>query len=271
MRERERYEPGVPCWVESLQPDPRAAVAFYEELMGWEFGGPGVMPGEPAGSYFVARAGGRDVAGIGSHPEGDAAPGASWTTHIRVDGADAAARRVAGAGGTVVVEPFDVPPAGRVAVLADSAGAIFCAWEAGAREGAQLVNAPGAWAMSSLDTPDVDGAKAFYAEAFGWQPEPLRFGDAEVTLWRLPGYVGGLSEQPVPRDVVAVMGPPATGAPARWNVDFWVEDADATAARAVRLGGTVVVEPHDVPGFRNAVVADPQGAVLSVSRLMAGG
>jgi uncharacterized protein len=67
------------------------------------------------------------------------------------------------------------------------------------------------------------------------------------------------------------MGPPATGAPARWNVDFWVADADATAARAARLGGTVVVEPHDVPGFRNAVVADPQGAVLSVSQLMAGG
>jgi hypothetical protein len=63
------------------------------------------------------------------------------------------------------------------------------------------------------------------------------------------------------------MVPARRGVPSQWGVDFWVEDADATAARAVELGGNVVVPPHDVPGFRNAVLQDPQGAIFSVSKL----
>jgi uncharacterized protein len=260
-----RYEPGVPCWVDTLQPDPQAALGFYGDLLGWEFSGPGPMPGDPPGEYFVARVGGRDVAGIGTQPAGGAAP--AWITHVAVGSADDAARAAAGAGGRVVAEPFDVPPAGRIAVIADPAGAVFCAWEAGQREGAQLVNAPGAWAMSRLSTPDPDGAKAFYAAVLGWEADAVDFGGAQIVLWRLPGYVGGLPEQPAPRDVVAVMAP-GDGSEARWDVDFWVHDADAIAAGAERLGGSVVVAPHDTPGFRNTVVADPAGAVLSVSRLV---
>src|SRR3569833_3146472 len=86
--ERERYPAGVPCWVETLQPDPQAALDFYGPLLGWEFAGPGPQPGDPPGEYFVARARGRDVAGIGTLPahSGTAAP--AWSTSIRVDSAD---------------------------------------------------------------------------------------------------------------------------------------------------------------------------------------
>jgi hypothetical protein len=95
-----------------------------------------------------------------------------------------------------------------------------------------------------------------------------------ITLWRLPGYVGGEPQQPVPRDVVAIMSPiPGDGSatPVRphWSVDFWVDGADATAEHAARLGGKVIVPPHDTAGFRSAVLADPQGAVFSVSELTA--
>src|SRR5207237_5379182 len=37
MLERTRYPAGVPCWVDTAQRDPRAAVAFYGGLFGWEF------------------------------------------------------------------------------------------------------------------------------------------------------------------------------------------------------------------------------------------
>jgi len=62
MGEREAYPAGVPCWVETLQPDPRAAMEFYGPLFGWEFVGPGPMPDQLPGEYFVERVGGRDVA-----------------------------------------------------------------------------------------------------------------------------------------------------------------------------------------------------------------
>jgi predicted enzyme related to lactoylglutathione lyase len=55
-----------------------------------------------------------------------------------------------------------------------------------------------------------------------------------------------------------------------WSLDFWVEDADASAGRVVELGGKAVVPPYDAPGFREAVLADPQGASFSVSKLTAG-
>jgi predicted enzyme related to lactoylglutathione lyase len=221
------------------------------------------MAGDPPGRYYVAKLRGRDVAGIAPMPP--SAPGISptWMTHIAVDSVDEAADRARDAGGSVLASPVDAPPAGRMAVLSDPSGAGFCVWEAGARRGAQLVNEPSAWAMSALSTPDPEGAEAFYAALFGWQTEG--FGP-EFTLFRLPGYVGGEPEQPVARDVVAAMSP---GNDAGWNVDLWVADADATAAKARELGGRLLVEPREVPGFRNAVIADPFGASLSVSQLLA--
>jgi predicted enzyme related to lactoylglutathione lyase len=190
-------------------------------------------------------------------------------TYVRVDDADETIDKAKRAGGTVLDGPIDAPPAGRLAVLADPSGAVVCAWEAGTREGAQLVNEPSAWAMSTLHTCGIDEALHFYGAVFGWEPEPF----GPVTLWRLPGYVGGEPKQPVPRDVVGVMAPitpSANGAapPPRWSVDFWIDDANATAARAEMHGGTVIVSPHDTPGFRSSVIKDPQGAVFSISQLV---
>jgi predicted enzyme related to lactoylglutathione lyase len=268
MSERERYPAGVPCWVDTMQPDVQRALDFYGSLFGWEFAGPGPMPGDPPGRYFVARLRGRDVAGIGSQPgRGGPAP-AAWTTYVRVESAEDAAAAARRAGGAVREGPLEVAPAGRMAVLADPAGALLCAWEAGAREGAQVVNEPRAWSMSSLHTGDPEGAKAFYGELFGWRPDVFDAGGVPITLWRLPGYVGGEPEQPVPRDVVAVMAPANGGGarvPPHWSVDFWVDGADATAAHAARLGGRVLVPPHDAPGFRVAVLADPGGAAFSIA------
>ena len=118
----------------------------------------------------------------------------------------------------MIAAPFDVLPAGRTAVVADPDGAAFCLWEAGERHGAQLVNEPSAWSMSALSSRDAERAKAFYGALFGWTTEALEMGGGEVTMWRLPGYVGGEPEQPVSREVVATMttpmrARPRTGAP----------------------------------------------------------
>ena len=264
MSERDSYPHAVPCWIETLQPDVGAACAFYGGVFGWEFAGPGPMAGDPASAYYVAKLRGRDIAGIASMPPSAPDISPTWMTHIAVDSVDQATNRAADAGGSVLAGPFDVAPAGRMAVLSDPAGAAFCVWEARARRGAQLVNEPSAWAMSALSTPDPERAKPFYEALFGWKTES--FGP-DATLFRLPGYVGGEPEQPVARDVVAVMS--RGDSEARWNVDVWVSDADGAAATARELGGSVLVEPREAPGFRNAVIADPAGAAVSVSQRLA--
>lgn len=105
---------------------------------------------------------------------------------------------------------------------------------------------------------DPERAAAFYGDVFGWTTEA--FGPA--TMLRLPGYEGGEPGQPVSREVVAVIAPPAPG-PARWSVNFWVADADVTAARAAELGGEATAA-SDVP-MRTVQLRDPQGAGFSVT------
>lgn len=267
MSERNDYPAGVPCWVDTLQPDPEAAMRFYGELFGWAFKSPAKRPENAAGRYHVATLRGKEVAGIGTLAPNEQSGPAVWNTDVAVTSVADSVSQVASAGGEIVLGPTDVPPAGRVAVVRDPVGAAFCLWEPEARQGAQLVNEPSAWAMSTLQTSDPERAIEFYKAVFGWEPESFQVKDAEASLCRLPGYVGGEPQQPVPRDVVAVMlSAPDDGAqPAYWGVDFWIDDADQAAAKTPELGGSVTVPPHDVPGFRRAVLADPAGAAFSVS------
>lgn len=251
--------------METLQPDPRAALGFYRALFGWDAIGPGPMPG--GGEYFVARLNGADVAGIATLPPGGIAQPA-WTTHVRVDELEASIGRVRAAGGRVIVEPLDVQPAGRIAVVEAPTGASFGLWEPRERRGAQRINEPGAWAMSALRPRDLRAALPFYASVFGWNAEPFDAAGMRGVLLRLPGYAGGLPQQPVPRDVVAVAIEDAGVGAEHWSVDFWIDDVDAAVERVSQRAGMVVEPPFDSAVFRRAVVADPAGAICTISQLM---
>jgi uncharacterized protein len=263
MRKRTDYPSGVPCWVETFQPDPRAAAQFYGQLLGWQFDEPTSMPGGLDGEYLAARIAGRLVAGIGQAPA--SAPAALWSTSIRVDSVEAALTRVTDAGGAVVVGPLQAGRDGRQAVATDPAGVAFGVWQPAQRMGAELVNEPGTWAMSALHTPSPERARSFYGTVFGWQLQPVP--GAPLALWRLPGYAGGGHGHAIPDDVVAVMTPidESGEVPPHWAVNFCVDDVDTTARHATALGGRRLLPPMDTPGFRNAVVADPQQGVIAIS------
>jgi predicted enzyme related to lactoylglutathione lyase len=278
MPERDGYIPGVPCWVDTSQPDPDASLPFYEGLFGWQF--EDVMPPGSESKYFMARIRGRDVAAIGSIPRG-APTLATWNSYIQVENADDAAARARAAGGTVVMAPFDVMTAGRMAVLADPQGALFMVWQPGDNKGAQVVNEHGALNFNGLATRDPDSAKAFYGALFGWKTLDLPGG----VMWTLPAYGDHLEERtPGLRqqmdqmggpegfiDVVAAMHPIAPGdseTPTRWNVTFGVDDAEAAAAKATELGGEVLKGPFDAPWSRLAVINDPQGATFVASQFV---
>jgi predicted enzyme related to lactoylglutathione lyase len=279
MPERDGYIPGVPCWVDTSQPDPEAAVDFYRGLFGWEL--EDVMPPESEGRYFIARLHGGDAAAVGSIPEA-APPMAMWNTYIWVESADETASAVRDAGGAVLMEPFDVMDAGRMAVFADPEGAAFCVWQPNQHRGARVVNEHGAVNFNGLATRDVERAKSFYGAVFGWTTLALG-GTAE--MWTLPGY-GDHLEQDNPdlrkqmaeagapkgfEDVVASIDPipdDQPGTPAHWSVTFGVDDADATAARAAELGGKVIVPPFDAPWVRTTIISDPQGATFIASKFV---
>jgi uncharacterized protein len=274
----DRYIPGVPCWADTTQPDPDAAATFYGSLFGWEL--ENSMPPDAPGKYFMARLGGGDVAAISS-PMGDAQQPATWNTYVWVEDADETAAKARDAGGSVLSEPFDVMDAGRMAVLADPEGAVFCIWQPKEHRGAAVVNEHGSVNFNVLNTRDVDAAGRFYGAVFGW--ELLDVGGAP--MWALPPY-GDFLERRTPgmRENMAGMGAPARfeevvaglteipgdqpDTPAHWGVTFAVDDADAIAARATELGGRVDVPPFDAPWVRMAVITDPQGATFVASKFV---
>jgi hypothetical protein len=278
MPDRDGYIPGVPCWVDTNQPDPAAALVFYGELFGWGFDD--VAAPESGTTYAIGRIRGRDAAGVSSIPPG-AARVAKWNTYMWVEDAGETAAKARDAGGAVVAEPFEVPEAGRMAVIVDPEGAEFGVWQARAHKGAKVVNEHGTVNFNGLASRDPEGARAFYGAVFGWKTLELPSGIS----WTLPGYGDHLEEiNPGVRarmtqmgapegfiDVVATLQPIADGdseTRPHWSVTFAVDDVAAIAARARQLGGEVVVEPFDAPWCRMAVIQDPQGATFIASQFV---
>ncbi|MCQ6271215.1 VOC family protein [Pseudarthrobacter sp. R1] len=262
------YPQGVPCWIDTEQPDVNAAADFYGGLFGWTF--EDVMPpGEP-GRYLIAKLDGRDVAGIASSAEGTA-----WNTYIAVDDADAAVRRLVTAGAKVLAPPADAGEGGRGALLADPEGVKFRIWQPKRRLGAQAVNQPGAWNFSDLHTADPSGGIAFYEDAFGWQVDDVGFG----LMVRRPGY-GDHLEATIYPDIrtqhAEIAAPPGfddaiawvvatdAGEPPHWHVTFAVADRDQAVADAIRLGAEILRQ-YDTGWTREALIRDPQGATFSAS------
>jgi uncharacterized protein len=117
----------------------------------------------------------------------------------------------------------------------------------------------GVFCWVDLATTDVEGAKTFYGQLFGWEAEasPLPGGMA-YTTFRLDGLtVAGMGE----------LNPEmqAQGAPPSWSSYVKHDDADAMAARIAEAGGTILVPPMDVPEEGRFLMAqDPTGAVFGV-------
>jgi predicted enzyme related to lactoylglutathione lyase len=114
--------------------------------------------------------------------------------------------------------------------------------------------APGTPSWVDLSTPDVDGAKRFYGELFGWTAEPA--GDPSETGGYEMFYVGGRR--------VAGVGPiMGEGQPTYWTTYFATDDVDALTARVREAGGNVLVGPMDVmDAGRMAMYAHPAGGMF---------
>lgn len=256
MPKMTEYPNGVPSWVDLATPDPEAAQAFYAELFGWSY--ESSPTDQPGNDYIMATKDGSAVAGMMKLSEEMAASGMPpvWSTYVTVADIDDTAAKVTGAGGSVLQPPMDVMEAGRMAVLADPAGSVICAWEAKQHIGAEVVNEHGALTWNELLTPDPSAVTQFYADVFGWSANTAPMPGMEYTVFSVPGG----NEN----GIAGAMSPPME-MPSVWVVYFNVDDAAATVAEAEELGASVMMEATPMPGVGTlAALADPQGAMFSV-------
>ncbi|MFI9330891.1 VOC family protein [Kitasatospora sp. NPDC052868] len=239
-----RLAQGTPCWVSLMTDDLAGARAFYGGLLGWTY-----TPGPTGlGDYVRAELDGAPVAGLGvasvvGFP-------VQWTTYFAADSADEVAQRVRECGGTVAVGPLQSERAGRLAIAADLSGAVFGLWQGEEHLGREAGPEPGGPAWVELLSADEQGAAAFYSTVLGRPVAP----SGEDTALLVDGRpVAGIRH-----------GRELRGHSPRWRVHFAVRDTDLTARRAVELGGSVLVEPHETGRGRVARLADPRGGRFSV-------
>ncbi|MGH9004510.1 MAG: VOC family protein [Acidimicrobiia bacterium] len=254
MPERTSYAPGTPSWID-IGTDVEGAKQFYGSLFGWSAMDAG--PPEETGGYGFFLKEGKMVAGYGPQQNLEMPP--FWTTYVCVVDADETSKKVEQAGGNVILAPMEVMSAGTMAVYQDPQGAFISVWQPSEHQGAQLVNEPGSFTWNELNTRDVEGSKAFYTAAFGWEAETHEGGPMAYTEFKVEGTsIAGCMQMPpmIPAQV-----------PPHWLVYFAVEDTDATVAQVSELGGAVRMPGMDTPAGRIAVVADPQGATFAVIKL----
>ncbi len=250
------YVPGSPNWTDLGTPDVEAAAAFYGSLFGWSF----QSAGPDAGGYGMFTLDGKTVGAVGPLTEEGAA--SSWTLYFQTSDADATAKAVEQAGGTVRSGPFDVFSAGRMAGFTDPTGGQFAVWQPGETKGLDAVTDTNTLCWTELLTDDPERAKSFYTSVFDWDIQEMPMEGMTYSLISPSGGGRDASQG-------GIMGigdeMRAMGLTTQWGPYFEVADCDGVVALAAAKGGTVVVAPTTTEGVgRMALITDPFGAGFSV-------
>jgi len=247
MPKRDSAPVGAPCWIELFTSDVEKGRAFYQELFGWTSD----EPAEEFGGYFTFYKDGVRVAG-GMHNDGQSGAPDVWSVYLACEDAKATADAAKANGGQVMVEPMEVMDLGSMVVVSDPGGGVIGGWQPGTHTGFGVYAEPNTPQWFELHTRDYDASIDFYRKVFAWDahvasdtPE-LHY----TTLGEGEAALAGIM------DATAFL---PDGVPGQWSIYFGTDDADATLAKVVELGGSIVQPAEDTPYGRLATAADPSG------------
>jgi predicted enzyme related to lactoylglutathione lyase len=251
----DKHTPGSFSWAELGTSDTKAAKGFYGGLFGWTAND---MPMGPDQVYTMLEISGKPVGAMYSLDKNMREMGIPphWMLYVTVANADETAARIPALGGKLMKEPFDVFDAGRMAVIQDPSGAVFCLWQANKHIGAQRIDEVNTLCWSELLTTDKPKALEFYSKLFGWTMKTNPSDPNQYTEFSNQGKpIGGIMQ------IRKEMG----NMPSNWSPYFMVASVDDIAAKAQQSGATLRMPPTDIPNTgRFASIADPQGAGFSI-------
>jgi predicted enzyme related to lactoylglutathione lyase len=180
-----------------------------------------------------------------------------WLPFFAVRDADEVGRVALAHGAKFLAEPKSYGRRGRQAILADPQGAVFAILASSSGDTPDFLVAPGDWIWSSLLVRDPDKDAAFYQSLLGYEVFDLPSDDGREHVI--------LSSDDYARASVNGMPDDSSRRHPHWLNFVRVLHAADSAAKAVSLGGRVLVEAHtDRHGGQVAVVADPQGAPIGL-------
>ena len=252
---------GTFCWTELMTTNVGKAKPFYKAVLGWDYKEV-PMPGG-SGTYTMPQVGGKDAGGFSDLDPNLAKNGVPphWGLYVAVTDVDATFKKAGELGGKGLMQPFDIPNIGRMAVLQDPTGAtISLWWQKGNHSGfgtdaaKNSADANGGFCWGELMTSNIDKAQSFYSKLFGWKTK----GSPDYVEWEINGQaIGGM--MPIPQ---------GQKMPSVWMPYFAVANADKAIDAAKKNGGKVLMGPMDMDNVgRFAAVQDPQGAAFNVIKL----
>lgn len=244
-------------WYELMTSDLEGAEAFYPKVVGWttqEF------PNQDM-RYLVVNANGVGVGGMMTIPEDAKRMGAqpAWMGYIKASDVNGMTASLVKAGGQLHRPPEDIPGVGRFSIVADPQGAMFMLLQpTGPDQDPAPMGTPGHVGWHELLTDHWADAFDFYSSQFGWtKDEAVDMGEMGIyQLYKAGGAnaSGGMMNRP-PQVPVNNWG-------FYFNVDGGI---DAAAKRVTDNGGSVYMDPMQVPGGQWVVnCQDPQGAYFSL-------
>ncbi|RYG85108.1 VOC family protein [bacterium] len=248
---------GTPIWYELLSNDAEASKAFYESVLGWNVN---AAHPEDAKGYRTLDTGHGLVGGLMQLSDAMRANGAkpTWLFYIGVDDVDASVAKVKAEGGSVLMEPFDQPMAGRIAMVADPQGIPFYVMR-GASEGDSTAferTGMGKCNWHELSTPDQAAGNRFYEKVFGWSyPDKMAMPGGAEYVFAVAGNT-----------TFGATMPATPGTSTGWRFYFRAPDIDAAVEAVKKGGGKVHAGPMEVPGGDRVIVAsDAHGIAFGVA------
>lgn len=245
-------------WYELMTTDAVAARGLYSGLLGWrisddDYAHIEASEGMVGGMLQLTDA----MCGEGARP--------AWLAYLAVEDVDASVAKIIEKGGRVLMPARDMADVGRMALVTDAQGAAFYVMtpqppedRPDAESNAFAADRPmlGHCAWNELSSQEPASAWSFYGDLFGWTK------DGEMDMGDLGKYE---FIRHGPHMLGAIM-PLMKGMPASaWTFYFRVPDIDAAARYIGDNGGTLFMEPVEIPGGDYSINAsDPQGAAFGL-------
>jgi predicted enzyme related to lactoylglutathione lyase len=252
---------GSHVWYELITPDPEGAKTFYDAVVsGWSIGERAPVEHD---YRMIGRSDGGFAGGVLRLTDEMSQHGTKpiWLGYVGVDDVDATVARIEAKGGTVRVPAFDIE-VGRIAMVADPQGNPFYVMKpippAGEdKQQSDVFSSDQEQRVSwnELSTADPVAARHFYGELFGWVSDDF-MDMGEFGEYRFFDHDG--------TRIGAVCGV-MPGGSGGWRYYVQVPSISKAVEAVKAGGGTITVEPHEVPGGDHIIIGrDPQGAEFAL-------
>lgn len=260
--EQEKPRPtGGFIWYELITTDGEAAKAFYDAVVGWDIG---PAAAEFNGYRMIGRSDGGFAGGLMTISPDMQQQGAGpmWLGYIHVADVDEAVANIQKAGGKSCMAAIDIPRVGRIAMVTDPQGAPFYvmtpiapADNPNAESDVFSPDAKQRVGWNELQTSDVEAARRFYGEQFGWTTD--EFMDmGEMGKYRFIDHRG---------ERLGAVFNATNGLPPHFRFYIRVPSITKSKEVAEAKGATIHMGPHQVPtGDWIIIGTDPQGAEFAL-------